>query len=91
MASLYLLHFTVKVADHAGHYLGYARSIPDRLARHRAGQGSPLIRALLRRGGDFTLVRTWPSGSRMEERRLKSWKRLSRFCPTWRNGAAPHV
>jgi len=37
MASLYLLHFTIKVADHAGHYLGYASSIQERLDRHRRG------------------------------------------------------
>ena len=82
MPSLYLLHFTVKVADHARHYLGFANSIPERLERHRAGQGSPLIRALLERGGDFDLVRTWPDGSRTLERQLKRCKQLARLCPT---------
>ena len=90
MAALYLLHFTVKVADHAGHYLGYASSIQARLDRHRAGRGSPLIRALLERGGDFAVVRTWQQGSRTLERQLKRRKRLARLCPVCRNGGA-HV
>jgi len=90
MAHLYLLHFTVKVADHAGHYLGYSSSIRKRLEEHRAGRGSPLIRALLERGGDFHLVRTWSPASRTLERQLKRWKKLRQLCPTCRNGGA-HV
>jgi hypothetical protein len=86
MASLYLLHFTVKVADHAGHYLGFTRSLRDRLECHRAGQGSPLIRALLERGGDFQVARTWRPGSRTLERQLKRQRNLPRFCPTCRSG-----
>lgn len=90
MASLYLLHFTVKVADHAGHYLGYAREVEPRLNTHRRGHGSPLIRALVERGGDFLLVRTWSNGSRTQERELKRCKQLRRLCPLCRNGRA-HV
>jgi len=84
MASLYLLHFTIKVADHAGHYLGYASSIQERLDRHRRGDGSPLIRALLERGGDFAVVRTWSPGTRDLERQLKRRKKLREICPTCR-------
>jgi len=91
MASLYLLHFTVKVADHAQHYLGYATSLRRRLVRHRQGNGSPLIRALLRRGGDFAVVRTWHPGTRDLERRLKRRKKLRELCPTCRAARGAHV
>ena len=54
----------------AGHYVGYSDNIPERIATHRKGQGSPLLAAALAAGIDFRLVRIWPGADRRFERKL---------------------
>ena len=80
--SLYLLHFD-RPLGHAAHYLGFANSeamIPLRIEHHRKGNGARLMAAVVQAGIDFELVRIWPEGSRVEERRLKAHG-SPRYCP----------
>ena len=66
---------------HAKHYLGYARSIRERLAAHRSGKGARFTQVVLAEGYEIRLVRIWPGASRTEERRLKRWHGGARLCP----------
>ena len=79
-AVAYLLHFSRKVADHAGHYLGSADDLDRRLAEHQRGTGARLTQVAVELGIELTLVRTWPGGSQ-QERRLKRQKHGPRLCP----------
>ena len=76
----YLLHFSAKIADHAGHYLGSADDLDQRLAEHRQGRGARLTQVAVELGIELKLVRTWPGG-RQQERRLKRQKNHPKFCP----------
>lgn len=80
---VYLIHFEAKYC-HAQHYIGYTESpgsLPDRLARHRAGDGSPLLRAVCNACIPWSVVRTWSKADRFFERRLKLQKNTPRLCP----------
>lgn len=79
--TIYLLHFDRPVC-HARHYLGWALDVDRRVAQHAGGshRASPLVRALLRGGGSFTVARTW-TGDRYLERALKNRKNTPEICP----------
>jgi hypothetical protein len=83
---VYLLHFDQKLG-HAQHYIGFAEhgGLFRRLAQHESGNGkaSPLIRALIRDGGSFTLARSW-IGTRNDERKLKNRRNAAQLCPICR-------
>lgn len=76
---IYLLHFS-KAFKHAKHYMGFTDDLEERLARHQAGDGSKLLRAVKLAGIEFQVVRTWPGG-RVFERRLKRRKDTPKLCP----------
>ena len=76
----YLLHFSEKIADHAGHYLGSAEDLDQRLREHARGQGARLTQVCLERGISWELVRTWPGG-RLQERTLKRRHNGRKLCP----------
>lgn len=78
---IYILHFDTSY-HHAKHYVGYCAdgTLEQRLARHRAGQGSRLMLAIELAGIGFTVALTHP-GDRHFERKLKRAKNTSRFCP----------
>lgn len=81
--TIYLVHLH-RPYRHARHYLGWAADVERRLAEHRAGRGSPLLRAAAAAGIEFQVVRTWP-GTRFEERRLHRFKNTpARLCPICR-------
>jgi predicted GIY-YIG superfamily endonuclease len=89
---IYLLHFAKPIGNlanrraQARHYIGYTtskRTLPQRLAHHRAGRGSRLMHAVAQAGIDFEVARTW-EGSRDDERRLKNRKKAHRLCPACR-------
>ncbi len=67
---------------HARHYSGYAGPgmLAWRMAHHRAGSGSNLLRVVAEAGIGWQLVRTWP-GTRADERRLKRRGGATRSCP----------
>lgn len=79
---VYLIHFE-KPYKHARHYIGYTRSLNQRIDRHRSGDGSPLLRAASAAGIEWSVVRTW-KGGRDLERKLKNRKKASEICPCCR-------
>jgi len=87
---VYLIHFGRKLGNQdnprgmAGHYIGSACDLAARLERHRAGNGSRLMHAVAQAGIPWVLARTWEEGSRELERKLKSRKQASAFCPICR-------
>lgn len=88
---LYLVHFEEPYC-HARHYLGFVEQDTDmaletRLDYHRRGQGSRLLAVVTAAGIDWRVVRTWPGGTRSDERRLKGHS-STRYCPECRGEAA---
>ncbi len=55
--TIYLIHLH-RPCRHARHYLGWAADVQRRLAEHRAGCGSPLLRAAAAADIGFEVVRT---------------------------------
>ena len=81
--TVYMIHLQ-RPYRHARHYLGWTHDVEQRLAVHRQGQGSPLLRAAVAAGITFDVVRTWP-GDRHLERRLHNAKNSpARLCPVCR-------
>ena len=74
--TVYLLHFS-EPYYHARHYLGYTNNLEARIERHKAGNGSPLVAAVVAAGIGVELARTW-NGDRHLERRLKNRKNTPR-------------
>ena len=81
VGTIYLLHFGAPIA-HARHYVGWCRrgEAERRLAEHRRGCGSPLVRAAISAGIDVELAATW-DGTRDDERRFKRRSSTPRHCP----------
>ena len=79
--TIYLLHFSEPL-QHARHYLGYceADDPSERVARHLAGHGSPLVKAALARGIRVELAITL-DGDRNFERRIKNRGSICKWCP----------
>lgn len=83
MGIVYLLHFDKPISpDHTTqHYLGYtSKTLRDRIARHRDGNGARLIEVAMERGIDFVVAKTW-QGNKLLERKLKKCKCSPRMCP----------
>lgn len=79
---VYLIHLDQKLA-HAGHYLGFCEDNDParRIARHKAGNGSRLLRAANAAGIDYAVVRVWQDADRNFERKLKNRKNTPQLCP----------
>lgn len=79
---VYLIHFEKKFW-HTQHYLGYTadEKFDKRIAHHRAGTGSRLMRAVTRAGIEWSVVRTWPNEDGHFERQLKNRKKSRCLCP----------
>lgn len=89
---VYLLHFDVVyepypgalMRDCAGHYTGFVRGGPRKLARrlaeHGTAHGSRLMLAVSNAGITWQLARTWPGGAD-RERQLKRQGGARRRCP----------
>lgn len=77
---VYLIHFD-RPFGHARHYLGWTRTrnFEARIAHHRAGTGSNLMRHVTAAGIGWRVIRTW-HGTRSDERRLKGHS-STRYCP----------
>jgi len=78
--NVYLIHFEEKLA-HAGHYLGKAENIEERLARHKKGNGARILKELKQKGIDFQIVRIWENVSPNFERKLKIAGHNNKLCP----------
>ena len=83
MAIVYLLHFTQPISDNhtTQHYLGYTKSLKQRIADHKNGNAARLTQVALERGIDFVVAKTWSDGSRSLERHLKNQHNSPRLCP----------
>lgn len=82
---VYLIHIDAPVGSNrhsARHYLGYTNDLRRRFEEHSSGAGSPLLAAAAARGISFSIVRTWPEGTRTLERQLKRSRHHTRLCPT---------
>lgn len=84
---VYLYHFSSKVSDHAGHYLGSCDDLDKRDWLHQHGKGARLLQVAKERGIKFWIVRTWV-GDRKLERKLKNRKNAAKLCPICRAKAA---
>lgn len=80
MTGLYLLHFDPPY-QHAGHYLGWAKDIEERIARHMSGKGARLVRVAINAGSKIELTRVWENATRADEARLKRQGSRARLCP----------
>lgn len=82
--TVYLLHLD-RPYKHARHYVGWTEEdLARRLEQHRAGQGSPLLRAAGAVGIGFKVARLWENHTRLKERRLKRSGGATRYCPLCR-------
>jgi predicted GIY-YIG superfamily endonuclease len=79
IGTVYLLHFD-RPYHHARHYVGFTRNLARRTARHRAGNGSPLIEAASNAGIEFTVARVWHNVTLRFERRVHNM-RVKFLCP----------
>lgn len=81
---VYLIHFDQKL-HHAQHYIGFVdeptHSLDKRVEYHRSGRGSKLLKAVMKKGIEFSVVRIWGEGDRNFERKLKNRKKSSQLCP----------
>lgn len=80
VGTVYLLHFDRRYC-HAGHYLGWAADLSERLAEHQAGRGARLLAVVRDAGIGWQLARTWTGATRGRERQIKRQGGLSRCCP----------
>lgn len=78
--AVYLIHFSEPL-HHARHYVGYTDNVRRRIAEHRRGEGSPLVRAVNEAGIAWVVARLWIRGDRELERRIKAWHGSAVFCP----------
>lgn len=83
--TVYLIHFSEPL-KHAHHYLGYTRDLAARMDAHRNGQGARLLQVIQSFGIEYTVVRTWPGGRKLE-RQLKNQHHTPRLCPICHPGA----
>jgi predicted GIY-YIG superfamily endonuclease len=89
VTTVYLLHFHSPISpDHTTqHYVGIAtKTLQERMEAHAKGSGARLTQVALERGIGWTLVRTWPEGSRTLERAIKKARHVPDFCPVCRPG-----
>jgi hypothetical protein len=89
---VYLICFAEGIARDARarvrHYIGWTgRQAEERLAEHKSGVGSPLVRAAVHAGLDPVITRTWPGMDRKFERFLKRQRNAARYCPACTPGA----
>lgn len=80
--TVYLLHFDTPISPThtTQHYLGYAKTLEDRIAVQEKGKGARLVAVALERDIQFTVARTWRGGRKLE-RQLKNRKNSRLLCP----------
>jgi predicted GIY-YIG superfamily endonuclease len=80
MGTVYIIHITPPY-HHAKHYVGYTDVEERRFKRHKAGQGSRLLRAAVGAGHEIAVVHEYHGKDRNFERWLKNKGGASRYCP----------
>jgi len=79
--TVYLLHLHQKIADHAGHYIGFSTNLEQRIHDHEHGSGARLMEVAKDRGIGFRIARLWRGKTRKFERQLKNRKNAAKLCP----------
>src|SRR2546428_2800593 len=79
-SKVYLIHLDTPL-KHARHYLGFSEDLPERVKKHRTGQGAAFMRAISKQGINWHVSRIW-DGDRTFERMLKDQHNASHLCPT---------
>jgi predicted GIY-YIG superfamily endonuclease len=90
IGSIYLIHFS-RAFNSARHYLGFSTDIPARIERHKAGRGSPLLKAVTEKGIPWRVVRTWLKRDGNFERELKAGNDLKDLCPVCSRKGKKHA
>ena len=80
VGSVYLIHFA-RAFNSARHYMGFSTDIPARVAAHKAGRGSPLLKAVTAKKIPWRVVRTWRKRDGFFEAELKRHNDLKDLCP----------
>jgi predicted GIY-YIG superfamily endonuclease len=96
VGTVYLLHFDrpygpgggANGRGTAGHYLGWAKNLEQRLAQHEAGTGARLMQVVKDAGIGWRLARSWKEGGLARESQLKKQGGRSRMCPQCRAAKA---
>ncbi len=87
----YLIHFDEPV-NRAGvqHYIGFAKSLPERVSQHRASKGASITARANALGIGWQVVRVWRNASREAELGLKQFggKNLCPYCSKFRKVSA---
>jgi predicted GIY-YIG superfamily endonuclease len=83
IGSVYLVH-AARALHGARHYLGFSTDVKRRIARHKAGRGTPLLGEMARRGIRFRVVRQWHKKDGYFEQELKRNNALADLCPVCR-------
>lgn len=97
--TVYLLHLHQRLGNlsnaraQAQHYIGWCQNIDERLAQHRAGQGSKLLATAVARGITFEVAATWSAPVAFEKylKRRKESPRLCITCCTAHGWICKHV
>lgn len=86
---VYVIHFETPLS-HAQHYIGYCRKgrLRERLNEHRTGKGARILQACNEAGINYWVSDLIPGGTRKLERKMKNYKKGSRFCPVCQNHKA---
>jgi predicted GIY-YIG superfamily endonuclease len=84
IGSVYLVHFA-RSFNGVRHYLGFSTNIPKRVKEHRAGRGSPLLKAVTARRIPWSVVRKWHGKDGHFEKKLKQQNALVDLCPKCRH------
>ena len=85
IGSVYLVHFA-RGYNGARHYLGFSTDVGARVKRHKAGRGSPLLKAVTERGIPWRVVRQWHKRDGFFEQTLKRDNALAHLCPACKKG-----
>jgi predicted GIY-YIG superfamily endonuclease len=79
---VYLVH-AARALHGSRHYLGFTTNVRERVARHKAGRGTPLLGEMTRKGISWRVVRTWRGKDGYFEQQLKA-KGAASLCPVCR-------
>lgn len=81
IGEVYIIHFDKKY-KHCQHYIGFTTiGVKNRIAKHKAGNGAALLRALNTHGVSYNVSVIFPNVPQEFEFKLKSWKNSKKICP----------
>jgi hypothetical protein len=80
IGTVYLPHFDRPYWEPMRHYVGFTRSLPQRLRAHREGDGVVTTCRAFDQGIWFTLARVWWPGTLRLERQIKARGPVN-YCP----------